>query len=242
MRRFRLLALLLALVMLLSGCSFLSAGRDAYVSMVPFDEMRYERPDLDAALADADDLIASLQGGMKLRAATGALDSLFLTFTHMRTMETLSTIRSDSDVTDAYYSGELAFCSDAVITFRGKLEEVFAACAASGLKKELDGYFGEGFLDDYGEDYVYPERLFELQKQENELVNRSYTTLAAQRLTLVSSRDALLSMNLGVDGNLPDPVTGACPWRQTGSSRLFSRTSRQNHNADNSGKYKSSAW
>ena len=204
MKRFRLLALLLALVMLLSGCSFLSAERDAYVSMVPFDEMRYERPDLDAALADADDLIASLQSGMKLREATTALDSLFLTFTHMRTMETLSTIRSDSDVTDAYYSGELAFCSDAVITFRGKLEEVFAACAASGLKKELDGYFGEGFLDDYGEDYVYPERLFELQKQENELVNRYYTTLAGQRLTL-SGTDYTLDELLRADrdGTLP---------------------------------------
>ena len=46
---------------------------------------------------------------------------------------------------------------------------------------------------------------------------------AAQRLTLVSSRDALLSMNLGVDGNLPDPVTGACPWRQTGCKTAENR-------------------
>ncbi len=184
MRRVRLLALLLAVLMLLSGCSLLTADRDTYVSMVPFDEMRYERPDLDAVLADADSLIASLEGGMKLRDATSALDALFLEYSHMRTMETLSTIRSDSDVTDAYYSEELAFCSDAVITFRGKLEEVFAACAASDLKDDLDDYFGEGFLDDYGEDYVYPERLFQLQKQENELVNRYYTTLADQHLTL----------------------------------------------------------
>ena len=133
MRRVRLLALLLAVLMLLSGCSLLSVNRDGYVDMVPFDEMRYERPDLDAILADADELIASLERGMKLREATDALDALFLEFYHMRTMETLATIRSDSDVTDAYYSEELAFCSDAVITFRGKLEEVFAACAAFRL-------------------------------------------------------------------------------------------------------------
>ena len=184
MRRVRLLALLLAAVMLLSGCSLLTADRGGYVSMVPFDEMEYARPDLDAALADADDLIASLERGMKLRDATDALDALFTEFYHMRTMETLATIRSDSDVTDAYYSAEYAFCSDAVITFRGKLEEVFAACAASDLKDDFTDYFGEGFLDDYGEDYVYPERLFELQKQENELVNRYFTALAAQRLTI----------------------------------------------------------
>jgi oligoendopeptidase F len=204
-RRVRLLALLLAAVLLLSGCSLLTAERDGYVDMVPFDKMEYARPDLDAVLADADELIASLGSGMKLRDATDALDALFTEFYHMRTMETLATIRSDSDVTDAYYSEEYAFCSDAVITFRGKLEEVFAACAASDLKDDLEEYFGEGFLDDYGEDYVYPERLFELQKQENELVNRYFTALAAQRLTIggvdYTLDDLLLADR---DGSLPD--------------------------------------
>ena len=207
-RRVRLLALLLAAVLLLSGCSLLTAERDGYVSMVPFDEMEYARPDLDAALADADDLIASLERGMKLRDATDALDALFTEFYHMRTMETLATIRSDSDVTDAYYSEELAFCSDAVITLRGKLEEVFAACAASDLKDDFDDYFGEGFLDDYGEDYVYPERLFELQKQENELVNRYYNALAAQRLTIDGvdyTLDDLLYADQ--DGAMPGDLT-----------------------------------
>ena len=184
MKRVRLLAVVLALVMLLSGCGLLFGSRETYVDMVPFDEMPYERPDLDAVLAEADGLIASLEDGMKLRDAKSALDGLFLDFANLRTMESIATIRSDSDVTDAYYSEEVAFCSDAVITFRGKLEEVFAACAASDLKDGLDDYFGEGFLDDYGADYVYPERLFELQKQENELVNRYYNALAAQRLTL----------------------------------------------------------
>ena len=208
MRRVRLLALLLAAVLLLSGCSPLTAERDGYVSMVPFDEMEYARPDLDAALADADDLIASLGRGMKLRDATGALDQLFTEFYHMRTMETLATIRSDSDVTDAFYSAEYAFCSDAVITFRGKLEEVFAACAASDLKDDFSDYFGEGFLDDYGEDYVYPERLFELQKQENELVNRYYNALAAQRLTIGGvdyTLDDLLYADQ--DGAMPGDLT-----------------------------------
>ena len=205
MKRVRLLALLLAAVLLLSGCSLLTADRDAYVSMVPFDEMKYERPDLDAVLADADDLIASLESGMQLGDATSALDALLLAFYHLRTMEALSTIRSDSDVTDAYYSEEVAFCSDAVITFRGKLEEVFAACAASDLRKGLDDYFGEGFLDDYGEEYVYPERLFELQKQENELVNRYYTALAAQRLTIGGTDYTLDELLLADrDGTLPE--------------------------------------
>jgi oligoendopeptidase F len=204
-RRVRLLALLLAAVLLLSGCSFLTADRDAYVSMVPFDEMRYVRPDLDAALAEADDLIASLERGMKLRRATDALDQLFTEYYHMRTMEALSTIRSDSDVTDPFYSAEYAFCSDAVIAFRGKMEEVFAACAASDLKDGLDDYFGEGFLDDYGEDYVYPERLYELQRQENDLVTQYYSALVAQRLTIQGKEYTLDDLLLADrDGTLPD--------------------------------------
>ena len=52
-KRVRLLALLLAAVLLLSGCSLLTAERDGYVDMVPFDKMEYARPDLDAVLADA---------------------------------------------------------------------------------------------------------------------------------------------------------------------------------------------
>ena len=188
----RLLALLLGAAMLcslLTGCALLP--HEGEVDMVPFDEMVYERPDLDAALDRVDALIADLADGAKLRDARRGLDDCFAAYRHLRTMETLATIRSDSDVTDDYYRSEMEFCSDALISFRAKLETLFAACAASSLRDELDEYLGAGFLDDYGEDYVYPEALFALQKRENDLVNQYFSALAAQRFSL-NGRDYTL--------------------------------------------------
>ena len=187
MKTRRLLTLLIFMAMLcslLTGCVFLSGCENGDVDMVPFDEMVYERPDLDAALAAADTLISDLKDGAALRHARKGLDACFDTYRRLRTMEAISTIRSDSDVTDDYYRGEMEFCTDALISYRAKLEEVFAACAASDLRDGLDDYLGAGFLDDYGGDYVFPEALFRLQRRENELVNQYFAALAAQRYTL----------------------------------------------------------
>ena len=192
MKKTRALALVLALVLfcsLLSGCGTIRlllerrAGSDG--GMVSFGDMQYERPDLDAMLRDADAIIASLDESANPKSADvrKALDALFDAWSHLRTMETLATIRSDLDVTDDYYREEASWCTDAEITMRGKFEEVFAACAVSPIRKQLDLYFGKGYLDDYGEDYVYPEALFNLQKQENDLVNRYYAALAAAHFT-----------------------------------------------------------
>lgn len=192
MKQRRLLALTLALILLcslLSGCgllSYLAKDRaDTEGDMPPFGEIEYERPDLDAMLAEADALIETLSAEQKprLRAVTDALDALFTDFRHLRTMETIATIRSDTDVTDTFYRDEAEWCGDAEIAMRGKFEEVFAACAASKIKSGLDLYFGAGFLDDYGEDYVYPEALIALQKRENELIHRYYTALSSARFT-----------------------------------------------------------
>ena len=187
MKTRRLLALLLTMALLcvlLSGCVFLSGCDNGEVDMVPFDEMVYERPELDTALRDVDALIADIESGAKLRRVRAGLDDCFDVHRHLRTMEAISTIRSDADVTDDYYRGEMEYCTDALITYRAKLEELFAACAASKLRDDLDSYLGEGFLDDYGEDYVFPETLFSLQKQENDLINRYFAALAAQRYSL----------------------------------------------------------
>ncbi len=192
MKKTRALALVLALVLfcsLLSGCGTIRlllerrAGTDD--GMVSFGDMQYERPDLDAMLKDADAIIASLDESANPKSADvrKALDALFDAWSHLRTMETIATIRSDLDVTDDYYRGEASWCSDAEITMRGKFEEVFAACASSPIRKQLDLYFGKGYLDDYSDDYVYPEALYNLQKQENDLVNRYYAELAKAHFT-----------------------------------------------------------
>ena len=212
MKRSRLLSALLALTLvlsLLSGCSLLLRDRQDYVDMVPFDEIEYTRPDLDDMLETADNVIATLKATKPSASAVKAeLNSLFADFQTLRTLQALTTIRSDSDVTDDYYRGEMDFCSDAVIAFQAKLDEVFAACAASAIRDSLDDFFGEGFLDDYGEDYTVPEALYALQRQENELINRYFSAMASRTLTLNGTDYTVDDLYLADKaGTLPEGVT-----------------------------------
>lgn len=184
MRRVLTLFLCLTLLLgLLSGCG---NRDDGYVDMQVFDELEYTRPDLDAALKNieaAADAVQAMEGGklrqlLRLRGARDALDTVFEDYYHLETMMTLSRIRSDRDVTDDYYAAETAWCSDAMVTYYAKLEELFTKCAASDASEMLERFcLGEGFLDDYGEDYVISDTLTELRRQENDLVTQYYAKL-----------------------------------------------------------------
>ncbi len=184
MRRVLTLFLCLTLLLgLLSGCG---SRDDGYVDMQVFDELEYSRPDLDAALKNieaASDAVQAMEGGklkqlFKLRGARDALDTVFEDYYHLETMMTLSRIRSDRDVTDDYYAAETAWCSDAMVTYYAALEELFTECAASDASEMLERFcLGEGFLDDYDEDYVISETLTDLRRQENDLVNQYYARL-----------------------------------------------------------------
>lgn len=182
----RVLTLILCLTLLLGLLSGCGSRDDGYVDMQVFDELEYGRPDLDAALKNIDaaaDAVQAMEGGklkqlFKLRGAQNALNTVFEDYYHLETMMTLSRIRSDRDVTDAYYAAETAWCSDAMVTYYAALEELFTFCAASGSKEMLERYcLGEGFLDDYGEDYVISDTLTELRRQENDLVTQYYEKL-----------------------------------------------------------------
>ena len=103
MKKTRALALVLALVLfcsLLSGCGTIRlllerrAGSDG--GMVSFGDMQYERPDLDAMLRDADAIIASLDESANPKSADvrKALDALFDSWSHLRTIETVPMVAS----------------------------------------------------------------------------------------------------------------------------------------------------
>lgn len=183
----RFFALILSLTLLLTMLSGCGAGAHSdYVDMVVFDEMEYTRPDLDEALAHIDaarDALSGMEGNrlkqlFGLRKVAESLETVFADYYHIETMMTLSRIRADRNVTDTYYNEEYAFCSDAMVTYYAEMEEVFTECAASDGKGMLEKYvLGEGFLDDYGEDYVISDTLTELRRRENELVTQYYSVL-----------------------------------------------------------------
>lgn len=157
---------------------------EGYIDMVPFSEMEYTRPDLDAFTAQADDLIAKLQAGdISLFAVTRALNQIETAYYTYNTMATLAQIRHDIDMTDAYYREENAYCSDGGIEVQQKMDALYAACAASSLAPELEDYFGEDFLDGYDEEYTYPEEYVALQRRENALLIAYYDLTADMQVS-----------------------------------------------------------
>lgn len=157
---------------------------DGYIDMVAFDQMEYVRPDLDAFTEQVDELIDRLKAedisSLWAKRALSEIDAAYFT---SNTMATLAQIRHDIDMTDAYYRDESAYCSSAGIEMQQKLEELYAACAASPLASDLEDYYGEGFLDGYDEEYVYPEEYVALQHQENELLVDYYDLTADMTLS-----------------------------------------------------------
>ena len=163
-RAIRLLSMLLALLML-TGCSssilndpldrayralqrsFISAGRN----LVPFDEMEYLRPDMSTISADFDAVNDALESG-DIDSVSAALDACYLDYYNFDTMYTLADIRSCQDVYDSYYADEVSWCGENFTAVQQKMEDMFYACAASGLAQELEeNYFWDGFTDDYSD-------------------------------------------------------------------------------------------
>ena len=207
----RPLALLLVLGLLLgllAGCAAPEEVDDT-IDMVAFDQMEYTRPDLDAALQHIEAARAAVKaleraGILKksklLKAATAALDVCFDDYDHLDTMETLAMIRSDLDVTNDYYAGEYGWCADADVTLYAALEELMADCAASDAKEALEEhYFGAGYLDAYGEDYVISDELTALRRRENELVTKYFNAMNSAGVTIDGTSYTLDALTNAMD-------------------------------------------
>ncbi len=205
-RRTALLLVIALLAMLLSGCAAARPGADDgrasrtvelpqrldysgedYIDMVSFPEMEYVRPDLDGDLARIDALIAALaereDSGMDLRRTARELSSIYAAYYTYDTMMTLAEIRHDLNTADPYYDEEYTYCASGRIELGEKFEELFAACAGSAQADSLSEFFGEGFLDEYDADYVYPEAYIALSRRENELEQQYHSALTDAHVT-----------------------------------------------------------
>lgn len=186
-------ALLLSLL-LLCGCSavdewiadlpgaFQREERAAETEDMPvFDEIPYERPDVDALAQRVEELEEALDAGMKMKDVTAVLDDCYADYYHFVTMYNLAYIRSCQDVTDAYYADEYAWCDEQLSRVGQIMEDMYYLCGLSDMAKELEKeYFWEGFAEDYGDEgeAVYDDELIALFQEESVLMTH-YRTLMA---------------------------------------------------------------
>ncbi len=179
----RRLALVLALILLLSGCSLSgggshSSGRDP----VSFDQMEYTRPDMDALEA----LFSSVTGFAESAtrrdgdALTEKLSRCWDAYDEFYTMDTLAMLRSDIDQSDEAAAAEYEFCQSSEVLMDAWLDALLAACANSEApvpSNLLAGY-------DQGDVEPYTDRQLELMGRENELLMEYWRAMMLDEIRL----------------------------------------------------------
>lgn len=175
MKKTRCLALILALTLLLSGCTVLEQGMNSAFDHVQnelgfslttpteetktapgidptadtFSEFAYVRPDVDR--------MDTLSEELQTMAAEGDSDDLIPKITeyldlfdNFYTMMNLANIRYCLDRTDAYYQEEYTYCAGQNARVDGQLDSLYRALAASPMANALEAcFFGDGFFDSY---------------------------------------------------------------------------------------------
>ena len=194
----RCFALLLALALLLTGCSPLfdlySAARGEYtrpdysdgaisyrefqrpyqprVKYTAEPDIEYVRPDVDGLCSTLKSIGASATGGKAAAAdIINQFDAAYDDYVLFNTMGELAYLRYTRDLSDSYYEAEYTWCTDQTTRVEKAMEDCYTTMAKSSLRSALEEqYFGEDFFASYDSDGVYSDaRTVALLQQESEL-------------------------------------------------------------------------
>ena len=194
----RCFALLLALSLLLTGCSPLfdlySAARGEYtrpdysdgaisyrdfqrpyqprVKYTAEPDIEYVRPDVDGLCSTLKSIGASATGGKAAAAdIINQFDAAYDDYVLFNTMGELAYLRYTRDLSDSYYEAEYTWCTDQTTRVEKAMEDCYTTMAKSSLRSALEEqYFGEDFFASYDSDGVYSDaRTVALLQQESEL-------------------------------------------------------------------------
>ena len=159
-----------------------------------FDDMPYERPDAAAFRALSDKIASALNEGAGYRKTVALLEQLFTQYYSANTMAVIADIQSCRDMTDDAWADEYAACLDTMTKIEDTMEEVYLACGASPYGERLAReYFGDGFLEEYGEDAeeTLSEGYVNQLERENALL-AEYRNFVAQPSVTVRGREVPL--------------------------------------------------
>lgn len=184
--KMRLIALVLVLCMLLSGCELSAYVRGIFAQFVPvsFSEMEYTRPDLDG-LNEALDNVMACVDQPSFRKLERALMEYSLLFHEFSTNYALANIYYCKDMTDLYWSEEYNICLEMTAEAEAGLDQLMYALAGSEHREKLetDEYYGEGYFDDYEGESLWDDAFTELMNEESEIL-AEYYTLSAEGIAL----------------------------------------------------------
>ena len=159
-----------------------SGGTSQEPQVIPFSQMEYTRPDLDAMQALLDEVCTQAQG-KKAHKIMDAVYAFYDAYDWFYTNVNLADIHYCADLSDEYWAAENSYCSSAAVQVDQMLSSLYAALAASPAKRTLERlYFGSGYFDDYAADDTWEpdETLVSILNRESELDTQYYAQSAQE--------------------------------------------------------------
>ena len=187
-KKFRMLAVVLALCLVLTGCAGLNfAGYFQQLGallggrlLTPYNQMEYTRPDMEQFQKTLEDCCARAEAEKKLDKLVQIIYEFYGVYDDFYTGYALAMIGYSKDQTDTYWQEEYEFCTENTAQVDAGLDRFYRVLAQSPLRSELEGeaYFGTGYFDSYEGDSLFDEVFQDLLRQEQELENRYYDIIA----------------------------------------------------------------
>ena len=181
MKQTKILAILLALALLLTGCAQLvdltqrlAENRDEQLEQLarqgktrePFSQMTYTRPDMEAFQALAEESCRLGQTSEDVDQILEQTTQLYEAYDRFYTMLSLADIYYCKDLSNAEAQAEYEFCTGQSGQVEQALEAYYQALAQGPAVEELEEYFGEGFFDGYTGESQWDAAFLDLWNQE----------------------------------------------------------------------------
>ena len=158
------------------------------ISVPKLSEMVYSRPDTETLTAKIDALIEKLPQYNDAESILNDYYDIAQLRHTFHSMCELAYFHFCMDTSDEYYAEEYDHCDEQYTVVQEKLDSLYAAFAASPFRGALEeGYFGEGFFDDYDGFSEGGDAYLELKQRENDLLFKYYDMRSTADLSTYSS-------------------------------------------------------
>ena len=187
-KMFRMVAVVLALCLVLTGCSGLNfAGYFQQLGamlggkfLTPYNQMEYTRPDMEQFQKTFEDCCSRAETEIVLPELVKIIYEFYGVYDDFYTGYALAMIGYSKDQTNTYWQEEYEFCTENSTQVDAALDRFYRILAKSPLREQLEGdaYFGDGYFDSYDGESLYDDYFQDLLRQEQELENQYYDLIA----------------------------------------------------------------
>ena len=170
---FALVALVLVLATLFSGCGLI-------VLPQKFSKMKYTRPDMAAMEAKLTAVEEILPTAKSAKQIMNKFYAFYIDYQSFVTNYSLAYIHYCQDMTDIYWETEYNYCLEQTTWLDATYDQLLYKIADCAFAEELesDNYFGAGFFDDYEGDSLWDDTLIALFEEETALLSEYYSLSA----------------------------------------------------------------